>query len=891
MLFGQPTGNIRLRYDSALSFHFQPELFIPKMTNLLPELLQSGQDSLYFESLASLTSANFFNMHLEKAESTAQKLESELFEISKDTLIWQHHLLRLSVFYAGKSDFHYAEVLCRKALDLIHQSPPPPDKTYQGDVYTNLGYLLKVQGDALSAEQYYRYAIQYHLNAEVINHSRLATGYSNLGRLFYEKGDLIKAKSAFLSAYSEFQEMQLSKQHEFEFLSATLGYISKVYLQLNMPDSCKFYLDKTLDLPNLRPNYQANIQKYLGDYYLYKHENETANRYYKEALSSNKRQYGERNNVITETYLRLAELAVKNRDTTLSIEYHLAAVQSLPASTVEFPSVQSLKAWEGLGNIYLLNRQYSNALPAFETAINQLLLLRKGYLHIESKNYLSTHTQNIFSNAFRAAWLSYEECPERAFLEAMWRISEWNKAAFVYEKNQEEQFYETFFLEDSLYLDWQKLKSNFNYLQKKLLDLTSVGDSIYLKLNSDVIQARERISKFEEGLSAANSNMAGYLKPIALPLLSEAETFSQSRDAAICSVFWGEESVYFISIILGKTTVTSIPAELLETKIQNFLNYSTQQGASYFNDSLWIFPEDFMGGNKVLIKNLLIIPDKNLCLIPWENILALTKRTDFDSILDIPVLYSFSFEVFIKKTLATSSRMGKFLAFAPITYSDHLRLSPLEYSSEEIRSLKNFYNYTFTGKPAGFEAFISHFPESAVFHLATHAGLDSTGANPWLALSDTIIALSDLYGMSFHPELVVLSACETGLGQYRPGEGIMSLSRGFALAGARSMVSSLWKVNDAATSQLFGYFYQHLRKGVPRAQALRQAKLDYLAHAPERLRHPYYWAGFVYYGPDEPVDWPRQHNLWWTLLCLPLGLWGIWWYRRRLGVLNIKRSV
>jgi CHAT domain-containing protein len=100
-------------------------------------------------------------------------------------------------------------------------------------------------------------------------------------------------------------------------------------------------------------------------------------------------------------------------------------------------------------------------------------------------------------------------------------------------------------------------------------------------------------------------------------------------------------------------------------------------------------------------------------------------------------------------------------------------------------------------------------------------------------------------------ELLVLSACETGLGEARSSDGVYGLRRAFALAGARSQVMSLWKVNDEATRRLMADFYERLFRGEDRSEALRQAQLSILRNPV--LRSPYYWAGFVLAGDWQPL--------------------------------------
>jgi CHAT domain-containing protein/tetratricopeptide (TPR) repeat protein len=100
-------------------------------------------------------------------------------------------------------------------------------------------------------------------------------------------------------------------------------------------------------------------------------------------------------------------------------------------------------------------------------------------------------------------------------------------------------------------------------------------------------------------------------------------------------------------------------------------------------------------------------------------------------------------------------------------------------------------------------------------------------------------------------QMVALSACETGVGQIRNGQGVYGLRRAFIVAGARSLVMSLWQVDDKATRDLMTSFYRRLERGEDRAGAVRRAQLD-LLRSP-RYRHPYYWASFVAAGDWTPL--------------------------------------
>ena len=142
-------------------------------------------------------------------------------------------------------------------------------------------------------------------------------------------------------------------------------------------------------------------------------------------------------------------------------------------------------------------------------------------------------------------------------------------------------------------------------------------------------------------------------------------------------------------------------------------------------------------------------------------------------------------------------------------------------------------------------------------HFATHGYLDTERAGfSAIVLSmvdeegkpqDGFLRTHDIYNLKLPAEMVVLSACETGLGKDVTGEGLEGLTRGFMYAGARRVVFSLWNVNDKATAALMQRLYSGMvRNGKTPAAALRAAQIEMLRS--NQWQSPYYWAAFVMQG-------------------------------------------
>lgn len=305
--------------------------------------------------------------------------------------------------------------------------------------------------------------------------------------------------------------------------------------------------------------------------------------------------------------------------------------------------------------------------------------------------------------------------------------------------------------------------------------------------------------------------------------------------------------------------------------------------------------------------SLIIVPDSSLYYLPFETLLKteskLSNTSSFnpDNLLinDFAISYIPSASVLVKlSTKQRSERPPKrFLAFAdPLYPQDQIdnssaespirqvmmaqghrwQLSRLPSSQEEVTGIAQLFpkdqTKLFLQKDATEENVKSgsQLDNYQIIHFAVHGILNSekpqfsalvfslptekpeiknNGAISDInnAPQDGLLQVHEIFNLKLNADMVVLSACETGLGKEIKGEGIVGMTRAFLYAGTSSVVTSLWKVSDTSTPNLMIDFYRRLTsQGLSKAEALRAAKLATLKK--NNLRHPYYWAPFILTG-------------------------------------------
>lgn len=250
------------------------------------------------------------------------------------------------------------------------------------------------------------------------------------------------------------------------------------------------------------------------------------------------------------------------------------------------------------------------------------------------------------------------------------------------------------------------------------------------------------------------------------------------------------------------------------------------------------------------IERLILAPDGIGHLLPWVVLVERAGwRTPTGQLLPLVILPALSILPRLQKRPRVSS--GPALVIGNPTNPDYHDLPHAE--KEAALVAEQFGTNPLLREAATKSKVLNRFPDARLIHLATHAFFDHDDPlKSGIVLADGVLTAREILQYRLHADLLVLSACESGQVGSLGGEELAGLSQTFLQAGVRSLLVSLWEVNDPATSALLRAFYTYWQeRGVDKAQALRQA-MTQIQQDRQHLywSHPYYWGAFVLVG-----DW------------------------------------
>ncbi len=326
---------------------------------------------------------------------------------------------------------------------------------------------------------------------------------------------------------------------------------------------------------------------------------------------------------------------------------------------------------------------------------------------------------------------------------------------------------------------------------------------------------------------------------------SIANNLTKSTSKYTIEIIRGHEEYYFVEFNFNDIEIKSINADVIDKEVKKLIHLvSSKESLESINKSSQKL-KNILNIN-LNIDKILIIPEGKLSDLPFELLLNIKNEnqihyssTHNDSFLTESISPN-------KVTLFTYTDKNT------INTSSKLKYSELPHSLHEANSISKIYqnHHVFSGGEMTDIKILQNL-NSNILHISTHSF-----SNPENILGNYLIVRDEkgnpekMYGYQIKntictADLVILSSCNSGTGAYKPGAGTFSLSRDFLAAGAKSVIKSLWNVNEASTAELMISFHTYFQNHSV-SEALTLAKRD-MANS-DNYSHPYYWAGFVLEG-------------------------------------------
>ncbi|MCO6492350.1 MAG: CHAT domain-containing protein [Phaeodactylibacter sp.] len=756
----------------------------------------------------------------------------------------------------------------------------------------NLSYSFAEQEDFEKAIRYQKQAL-----ALTARQEEQGRGLNNLGAYCIDIGEYAVALENLHRALQLRQALPFPSGSD---IFSTLLNISRAHSESGRLDSARFYLQQAIqglqahgqdarrDLLQIAWNYQGKLLLASG-------RPEAAEQAVRQGLSRR----GPWRDVNSSSFMLLGETLLAQRRYEEALQ---AAQEGLRWAAPGFDAASPLAAprWEALESVAqargLLKLRgdilrelglargdpalLEASLAAFEQGDSLVMWMRRTYQGRLSRDQIAANANELYAGALHTLYYLYEETGETRYFDQALAFSEKNKALSILE-NLNGLYARSFsgvpdavveaerkLLEEIEFYSTQ-VKLNRGYAGAgQLADWERLVFEKRRRQDSLLRRVREEYPRYYQ--MKHGFQLAG-VAPLQEELLGPEET--------LLEYFLDGDSLFVLLLSRDQRRFFRLPAPRLEEKVLGLCRAAVQRTPDFYERSFDLYRmlvepvEAYIEGEA-----LAIVPDGALAYLPFELLLSEpspavglphARRAYLLKQYSIRNLFSANAALQARYNQAAVPARREVLALAPSFEKGEgpaadSSLPALPGARQELESLERGFRGLFLRDEAASEAaFRKYCRRYGVYHVATHTRIDQRlPAASHLLLEagggqDGRLHVYELYSMRLDAELAVLSACNTGIGEIKIGEGSASLAHAFAYAGCSDLVMSLWPVKDRTTPVLIGRFYENLAEGMGRCEALRQAKL-YCLEYDDLFAHPYFWSGFTYVGSRDPLRLKRR---------------------------------
>ncbi len=705
-----------------------------------------------------------------------------------------------------------------------------------------LGNLYTKTGDYTNAENIIK---QYIFLAEKSNHIKhQVSGAINLAILYQTIG---KHETALKLTSNYLNKQNLSKHQKQKIIQLNIDSQIALNLINNVSDIPKTIHNNIYD--EYRSHYQIQLRQ--GNYKTaLKAFNKAKMHISKDSLSRRK---------LAKHYLEEAQInKLTNHLNDAKHSLNLALQTLLPSiKSVEYLGKNTLYAENTFIDIFdlyaTLQEDYKLALSYYDLSFYVSQLLENNWTSQENKISNQAANRIRSEKCIDILFNEYQTTQNTTLLFSAFQYAELNKSGILKEQSIKKMLLQQY-PNDSLLLEEARLFKEQEEITHLLINeqLGKSQASVITTLSSNLNTISIKLKTLKEVINKKYPDLKN-----SIFLVDDIQNKLLKDATVLVEYFYGKKNIYqFIissdGINLSKINLEEATKKHITDFIHLFDNASVINNDvnTYINKAFTLYNILNIEKTKAF-KNVIIIPDGLLNFIPFEALL--TSKTNTTSFSKMPfvvqkqnIIYNTSAAFYLKKEAKNNAKnlLGIFPVFEKTKNS-------LTYSIDEANAIKEEMNATlFLKNQATKETFIKNSSIYSIIHLSTHASSGDFSTSAHIEFYKNTLFLNELYSLNLNANLVVLSACETGIGKLYKGEGAMSIARGFQYAGAQNVLFSLWQINDLSTSKIMQSFYKNYSNNQSASTSNHLSKLDYLADdtISNIKKSPYYWSAFVYYG-------------------------------------------
>ncbi len=723
--------------------------------------------------------------------------------------------------YKYNNDLTNAEKYAEKALDIALQ-------TY-GEMNPNVTFIYTSNADILSRKRNYKEAIELiKKNVQIRErhygpyHKWTCESYTDLAELYEKNKQYNLAEENFKKALHIGEKTNSKLYLAHAKTSLAIMYCNRKIKAKETEQLLKEAIDSYEKIYGVRSDYVALAKYYLAKNELNKNNEQAFFNYIKETKLAGNYDANDLNNITS-------------------------PFQVLDVLMLEGDWYQ--QQYDKTSEVKNLHKKYD--LINYQVAL--IRLLQKNYSSEISKISFANDYRSVFESGLNTCWALYHQAKDKKYLEKAFSLSEMNRNSYLYEELQDAKHKYYSGIPDSLL---QLEKSIKQKLMKTKMDLyyekssSNPDKEFYSKLLNDRIVFSHKLDSLYKIFNhkyPRYTNLKYQNKAIKITDIQN----ELDENTQLITYFLGDNNLYTFNIT--KENVTLLKGNIANNLIERVHTLKSsiinQKNADKTSRELFLY---LMKQQINFAKEkMVIVPDNVLSYIPFE---ILKDENNNYLIQNFTISYAGSVRLFLelKDDYFQYDNKGYWLGFSPVFFG----IDSLSSANDEVALIsKMLSGKKFLGEQSKKESFYKNKDNFSILHLATHAKINND--NPQynkLIFSDGELTSSEISISNIRANLAVLSACNTGFGKLEKGEGVISMARAFNFAGVPSIIMSLWKIPDKETKKIMVSFYEHLNKGESKSEALKHAKLDYLANTKDvNLRHPYYWSGFVLNGNTKPL--------------------------------------